>query len=143
MVTLKTGKDTEKEYETLTDLINDNPDIKEAALIYYWPYKKSEAEWTEWVTFIYDYSEIDWEYSCVGERDRLIEFADNYGVWDGAEGLKIKEGGILVGKEYGYNPDNWTEDGTPDPRIRRGSIVSADGVKLSRIRLPSGREVDL
>ncbi len=142
MTTLKVDGDKEKEYETLADLVSDHPEISEAVLIYRWKGRTSDAM-KDGLVFRYEYDEIDWEYSCLGDRDDLVRFADSYGVWDSTYSLRINAQGVLIGEEEGYDPDDWTNDGTPDPRIRRGSCVSADYVRIERITLPSGNTVVL
>lgn len=141
MTTLKVDDDKEKEYDSLAELVRDHPEISEAVLIYRWKGRTSDAM-KNGLVFRYEYDEIDWEYSCLGDRNDLVQFADSYDVWDSAYDLRII-GQVLIGDEVGYDPDDWTNDGTPDPRIRRGSCVSADHVRMDWITLPSGHTVFL
>lgn len=129
-------------YETLCQLIEARPDIEEAILIYRWEGKRSEVV-RYGIKLCYSHDTIDWEYSFMGDRDRLKRFALGYGVWDDPDIVFKLHNGLLMGETTGYDPSEWVEDGTPDPRWRRGSAVSEDNIRLTQVELPSGRRMKL
>lgn len=117
--------------KTLGHLVAKCPSISTAVLIYRWIGKSAIAEKMGMIIH-YEYDEIDWEYSYIGDRDGLLNFAARYSVWDDPDVKFELRDGILYG-DFGMCDPGCDEDGTPDPRIRRGSLVSADNVRIVRI----------
>lgn len=131
MPKLKLPDGSEKEYETLEDLVEAHPEIRGCAMIYYWDDYTAEIEEEDGTTFIYSYNKIDWEYSYVGKTDNLKEFSQNYSVWDDSE-LTLDKDGILKGKEDSYDHYN------PHKEYEIPDEDEADDLKLIGVRLPSG-----
>lgn len=129
-------------YETLAELVESHPEIEEAILIYRWEGKRSETV-RYGIKLTYSHDTIDWEYSFMGPRDKLIRFASGYGIWDDPDIVFKIYHGLLMSVNTGYDTSEWVEDGTPDPRWRRGSAVSEDNIRLTRVELPSGRGMKL
>lgn len=134
MPKVKLPDGSEREYETLTDVLQDSPGIKEAVLVYRWTYEHAEIEDENGTVFEYVYDQIDDEYSYIGPADGLEKFSKDYeGIWDDAS-LNLDGDGTLTGffEAHDYSNDEYPSDSIPD---------NADGATLTTIVLPSGKEV--
>ena len=142
MITLQTEKGKET-YEDLSSLLKGHPEIDEACLVYTINVAY-EVEEDDGTTFYMGGDAVDWEYSFVGPRawdedgnqDNLLMFAENYGIWDESD-LSL-EGTSLIGSQDGYDPD---AEEFPDPEWPGQGEVGC--LMMTKVRLPSGKEVEL
>lgn len=142
MITLQTEKGKET-YEDLSSLLAGHPEIDEACLVYSInrAYEVTEEDET---IFNMRGDAIDWEYSYIGSRaldddgslDGLAMFAEGYGVWD--ESDLFLEGTSLIGFKDGYDPD---AEEFPDREWPDQGEVGC--LMITKVRLPSGKEVEL
>ena len=142
MTTLQTEKGKET-YKDLMNLLKGHPEIDEACLVYTIN-RAYEVEEDDGTTFYMNGDAIDWEYSFVGPRamgedgliDALMQFAENYGIWDESD-LSL-EGTSLIGSEDEYDFD---ADEFPDRKWPGQGEVG--NLTITKVRLPSGKEVEL
>ena len=142
MITLQTEKGKET-YEDLSSLLKGHQEIDEACLVYSIN-RTYEVEENDGTTFHMSGDAVDWEYSFVGPRaigeeesiDALAMFSENYGVWD--ESDLFLEGTSLIGFQDWYDPD---ADKFPDPEWPSQGEVGC--LMITKVRLPSGKEVEL
>lgn len=141
MITLRTEKG-EETYEDLLSLLKGRPEIDEACLVYT-VNRAYEVEEDDGTTFYMEGDAVDWEYSYIGPREiedgpknALMIFAMNYGVWDESD-LSL-EGTSLIGSKDDYDP--YAEE-FPDREWPGQGEVGR--LTITRVRLPSGKEVEL
>lgn len=140
MITVQIGEGKET-FEDLLSLLKGHPEIEQACLCYSINrcYRVEEDDGT---VFYMTGDAIDWEYSFIGPRemgeneriDVLMQFAENYGIWD--ESDMFLEETTLIGFQDGYDPD---AKEFPDREWPGQGEVGC--LMVNKVRLPSGKEV--